>query len=980
MGGTSDLDSRDKKRRILNYDHKQKQLRSKSVGANPLLRGRNGRILNQSSVNALDKRCRRLSGYSVDNNEEDESETVVSSGSQFSRANSSTTSNNYEVTNNLRSRVYTLNLKISCQQLTITKILKYITILAILVGIVIMVVVEKHKIPYSRHVTSKSISAAEHLQNWQQGQANRNGHTSSRYQLRNMLSSSIVGGEGRSDENNLEWYPKGNPLAYQYLNEEEALQSNKHQHQRRQLPGQQQRELPQLNGFNDPKTVEFRDQIPYAKSFDKNAEHDVHVNAWDNLGTASQAGQVVYMGNDGQQQQQVVEGGLEGSVFQQPFNPQVNNELEGGQQQINLEWVDGGTDQVQGWDQQQQQLPPPPPQQPQDDNNDAAWTADEVASALADNVRQPGEQQQGQQFQEEQMPVGQDLNMQQQQQIVASTGQEVGEAVPPSEQYWDAAIADLQNQINQVEAQAGELQQPDPLPLNQQGGVDNFEQPPGHAGDITQGGEMQQAGLAAVDSELIHHPIETMKHLKEEFMNSAEDVGQQQQTAEGGTQFIEGDTTQQVFFPVAHNDDPSPPQATSDSPQLPQVELPATMTSYNIENCFHAVSAFRYTIFFFVYEAKSDSFVVIHNIKGCDFGCQRIFRVASVISYGLRKHMPDRFQGQESDDLVLMISTGDAPRVKNSCLGVGPSASENYCGSVDFAPIFQSGSVFVDPKYLPSMIAFPVPVRPHLPCFDEWQIEETLCQDLQPKLDFEDNQVKTGLVYGKELGIITDQNLNLNHGNNYWDHLIPQVIWRGTDFVFLHTLYPEMRGATYSDDIAPKADEIGGLEQFVNEFDKKQWAIQTLWDMSEKLLPRWRGVLMTSEAELEAEQAEKGIDDGNSETGGAGIRSYGDTGKKILPWVNIKFANINDGGKKVPASEHEEYKLLSELGISVIGDYVNMIEQAKYKYHIDLGGGGGTTWTVSISLSSHLFNNKSYNFQLTSQLYLLPPLLTTGYD
>ena len=45
------------------------------------------------------------------------------------------------------------------------------------------------------------------------------------------------------------------------------------------------------------------------------------------------------------------------------------------------------------------------------------------------------------------------------------------------------------------------------------------------------------------------------------------------------------------------------------------IDIPSHMTPYNIENCFHAVSAFRYTIFFFVYEAKSDSFVVIHNIK-----------------------------------------------------------------------------------------------------------------------------------------------------------------------------------------------------------------------------------------------------------------------------------------------------------------------------------------------------------------------------
>ena len=32
--------------------------------------------------------------------------------------------------------------------------------------------------------------------------------------------------------------------------------------------------------------------------------------------------------------------------------------------------------------------------------------------------------------------------------------------------------------------------------------------------------------------------------------------------------------------------------------------------------------------------------------------------------------MPGRFQGETSDDLVLMISTGDNPRVKSYCIGV----------------------------------------------------------------------------------------------------------------------------------------------------------------------------------------------------------------------------------------------------------------------------------------------------------------------
>jgi len=385
------------------------------------------------------------------------------------------------------------------------------------------------------------------------------------------------------------------------------------------------------------------------------------------------------------------------------------------------------------------------------------------------------------------------------------------------------------------------------------------------------------------------------------------------------------------------------------------VDIPPTMASYNIENCFQAVNAFRYTIFFFVYEAKSDSFVVIHNIKGCNFGCNRIHRVASVISQALRINMSERFQGQESDDLVLMISTGDNPRVKSYCIGVGKRSSPDYCGSFNFAPILQSGSVFVGSKYLPSMIAFPMPVRPHLPCFDTWQLEGTVCQDLQPKLDFTDNSIKTGLVYGKELGIITEQN-----EDSYWDDLISTIIWRGTDFVFLHTINQEMRRPTYALDIEPKAQAIGGLEQFDNEYDKKQWVIQTLWDMGEKLLPRWRGVLLTSEAEIEAEHSSNLENKVNN-----------------VPWVNIKFANINDGGEKVPASEHEEYKLLSERGISVIGDYVTMTEQAKYKYHIDLGGGGGTTWTVSISLNHcsivfiQAFNSHTHD-------YLLPPYLLQG--
>ncbi len=162
---------------------------------------------------------------------------------------------------------------------------------------------------------------------------------------------------------------------------------------------------------------------------------------------------------------------------------------------------------------------------------------------------------------------------------------------------------------------------------------------------------------------------------------------------------------------------------------------------------------------------------------------------------------------------------------------------------------------------------------------------------------------------------------------NYWDDLIPQVLWRGTDFMFLHTLFPDMRAPTYEEDIKPNEPSFtGGSDDIV------RGAIKSLWDMGDdKLTPRWRGVLLTSEAELESRVTPQGP----------------------LPWVNIKFASCNVGGRKVLAYENLEFQLLQEkFGIAAIGNSMNMLEHARYRYHIDIGGGGGTTWTGTLESKS----------------------------
>ncbi len=80
------------------------------------------------------------------------------------------------------------------------------------------------------------------------------------------------------------------------------------------------------------------------------------------------------------------------------------------------------------------------------------------------------------------------------------------------------------------------------------------------------------------------------------------------------------------------------------------------------------------------------------------------------------------------------------------------------------------------------------------------------------------------------------------------------------------------------------------------------------------------------------------------EFGGDGDRDRGDDPAKryepIMPWLSVKFTdkgNADIGFGNV--------QLFERLGIHVGSTHhMNWEEAAGYKYHIDLGGGGGTTW------------------------------------
>lgn len=154
------------------------------------------------------------------------------------------------------------------------------------------------------------------------------------------------------------------------------------------------------------------------------------------------------------------------------------------------------------------------------------------------------------------------------------------------------------------------------------------------------------------------------------------------------------------------------------------------------------------------------------------------------------------------------------------------------------------------------------------------------------------------------------------------------MIWRGSDFSYLPSLARPRP-------VKPYAFKLGEGEK-----PTKAAAIRALRGNYDQILPRWKGVVLTAESEQEAKRA----------------------GPDALPKFNIKFTQGStkvkfrdperfylegDRVRKLRANAENEVITYEDMGIAS-GGFTSLHELANYKYHIDLGGGGGTTWTGTI--------------------------------
>ena len=359
-----------------------------------------------------------------------------------------------------------------------------------------------------------------------------------------------------------------------------------------------------------------------------------------------------------------------------------------------------------------------------------------------------------------------------------------------------------------------------------------------------------------------------------------------------------------------------------------QFELP-NLAPYNHYNLMVTAPAFKRELFIIYYEPQQDVFLVYvderkdpYQSKGFSPTWNRLKATLPTLTFALRHHFPERFQGAAggSAEFIAYVSTGDTPKLDCVCiLKHEREKRPNYCQNEKFAPILHFGSVYKDTSILPSIVT--MPVWTHVPCFGEWQMQGTICEERRLRRDVagkmgggDTTQVPGWLLNNHGYGTLSEQKVPSYPWLSTWDKLIPTLIWRGTDYTFLMCIRNKLlisEGTQlWAKGIVPRLETFGKTTLGV---------VQSLLDIWDILLPRWKGVALTAAAQLEAQEA-----------GSIGT----------VPWIDVKFT-VKSKVHGQPVELDGRYDPFHKYGIDVTSGPMTLAELSQYKYHIDIGGGGG---------------------------------------
>ncbi|KAL7460316.1 hypothetical protein ACHAXS_000777 [Conticribra weissflogii] len=302
---------------------------------------------------------------------------------------------------------------------------------------------------------------------------------------------------------------------------------------------------------------------------------------------------------------------------------------------------------------------------------------------------------------------------------------------------------------------------------------------------------------------------------------------------------------------------------------------------YNLTDVLYAADIYDSTFVTLVWDPDEDVFISFYSERHYwASSCDKLLASITSVTFMLKHLFPWRFQKGKSAEFALAVSGGDYPGVKVTDCVLGRWSEP--CART--APILNFGSVFQRPIF-PNMIAMPMPDVHHLRCFENWVRYKNVCNGLK---DVEDGG---DLVFGAKS----------------FEDLIPQVVWRGSEFGYLGKFFTDLKHPIYE----------AHIEGNINPNTMKlKSAARVLRAMYDDLVPRWQGVVHTAEAEIEARRTQS------------------------LPWANIKFSHYMENGHKTEAVGSKGFEKWEEINFPAAGESMSLKELAQYKYHIDLGGGG----------------------------------------
>ena len=327
----------------------------------------------------------------------------------------------------------------------------------------------------------------------------------------------------------------------------------------------------------------------------------------------------------------------------------------------------------------------------------------------------------------------------------------------------------------------------------------------------------------------------------------------------------------------------------------------------------------------------------------------RLNHASHLLEQALRTNFSERFQTGQPPFQLLMSATDLPhtecimhPQASGEAPLMGPGDGEEGCDTSTLPPILQFGSVPKLDALLPNMIAMPLPT--YLPCLTEWRREQS-GEDNAPsssdpktcryRMAHLSHHTETGQPYSSYT-----QSLS-------WENLHPTIIWRGTDHHFL----PEFNLKLL------RGNEMFRLGVLPDNLSEGKTLVQMLLDRWDMMLPRWRAVALSLGVQLGSQVGYREVSSMEGLSRKDALRC--DDGCQMVrssegeTWIDAQFFDTSI----------ERFEEFVRLGLDVVTDeWMDKDELAAYRYHIDLGGGGGTTWEgtlTKLALPGLLFHHET---------------------